>query len=293
VVVGGDEIGGVVDRLQLEQLEQRFPEGDPALVVEVVKQAVGGEHAQARIFERDEAGEGETGIVVGAGADLVGVGAGGLVAVVSVGDQQLRAVERRGDPGVNRGIGDRPGTVDGPVGVGDLAERRFGEGDREVAPGVAGMEHEDRGEVVLGGPGQTEAVLLRTGLGPLVGADQPRPVGGHGDSGDEPAPGLPGAIRRGVVLLQRPDRRLGVLDEPPRITPMAEQIGGVRVDVGAVSGAGQVELDDVVARARQQLRAAGIVDHVVRRSGDVSHLDRRGVVVQGPECSDVGHRLPA
>ena len=59
VVVRRDEVGGVVDRFELEELEHRVAQGDPACVVEVVQEAMGREDAQARILQGDEAGERE------------------------------------------------------------------------------------------------------------------------------------------------------------------------------------------------------------------------------------------
>ena len=77
----------------LEELAQAAAE--PVLALGVVgeagEQAVGGEDGEAGVVEP---GQGHQRVVVRAlAADLVAVGAGGLVAVVAVGDQRLR---RRG-----------------------------------------------------------------------------------------------------------------------------------------------------------------------------------------------------
>ena len=54
---------------------------------QVAQQAVGGEHGEPGILERDQAHQDVP--VRALAADLLGVHAGGLVAVVAVGDQQL------------------------------------------------------------------------------------------------------------------------------------------------------------------------------------------------------------
>jgi len=82
---------------------------------------VGGEDGQAGIFERHQAHQHVA--VRSLAADLVGVDPGGLVAVVTVGDQELSVVEGPLD-GVDRfGGRDAPHPVDGSVVVGRLAPR--------------------------------------------------------------------------------------------------------------------------------------------------------------------------
>src|SRR5919199_703262 len=84
---------GVLDRRDVEGLAQRAGEGLLRLRRRVADEAVGGEDGQARILERNQAHED---VAVGAlAADLLRVDAGGLVAVVAVGDEQLRVVQRR------------------------------------------------------------------------------------------------------------------------------------------------------------------------------------------------------
>ena len=169
---------------------------------------MGGEDGEAGILERDQRHQHVVGAF--AAADLALVGERGLVAMVAVGDQQFAVGELRANCLVHARVGDPPDAVGGALGVGDLVpgvlERRA-----DVAPGVPGMEGEDRGEVVLGGAGELETILLRAGLGALVGSD-PIPVGSEPNPGEEPAAAEAAAVRGVVVLLQRPDRRLGVLD---------------------------------------------------------------------------------
>ena len=97
------------------------------------------------------------------------------------------------------------------------------------------------------------------------------------------------AVRAGVVLAQRPQRGLVVADDGALLLPRGEELGGVLVDVAA-RGLGQVDLDDVVRRAREERLALLRVDDVVGRRDDGGEAARaRQVVVESPEGSDVGH----
>ena len=69
------------------------------------------EHGQPRVVERDQRHQRVA--VRPVAADLVGVGARGLVAVVAVGDQQLGVGELGGDGAVSVGVADPPDPVDG------------------------------------------------------------------------------------------------------------------------------------------------------------------------------------
>ena len=92
--------------------------------------------------------------------------------MVAVGDQQLRRPARSSvDRGVDRGVADPPDPVDGAAVVGDLAPGLALDRGRDQRPGVLGAEREDRREVVAGGAGQVEPVLLRARQGALVGED--------------------------------------------------------------------------------------------------------------------------
>ena len=88
---------------------------------QAAQEPVGGEDRQAGVFERHQAHQHVA--VRSLAADLVGVDASGLVAVVAVGDQELGGVERPLD-GVDRvGRLDAPHPVDGAIVVGRLAPR--------------------------------------------------------------------------------------------------------------------------------------------------------------------------
>ena len=81
-----------------------------------------GEDGQARVLERDEAHQHVA--VLALAADLVGVHARGLVAVVAVGDEQLGVLQRLPGRRDRGGVGDAPEAVARAVVVGDVAERR-------------------------------------------------------------------------------------------------------------------------------------------------------------------------
>jgi hypothetical protein len=135
--------------------------------------------------------------------------------VVSVGDQQLGVGQSLGNGGVDPGIVDPPEPVDGAVGVGRLAPR-VGEGAEDLLdqrPGVDGAEREDRREVVAGGAGQFEAVQQRAGVGALVGADGAALVVLDPHPGEDPVAAVAVAVGGDVVLGQRPERGLGVLNQ--------------------------------------------------------------------------------
>ena len=93
-----------------------------------------------------------------------------------------------------------------------------------------------------------------------------------------------GAVGPRVLLGQRPDRGLAVGGEDSLQRPFLERLGRVLVGVGAGRRLGQVDLDDVERRAREQLASQLGVDHVVgRREHVVERADRGEVVVQREE----------
>ncbi len=257
---------------------------------------MGGEDGEAGVVEP---GERHQRVVLRAlAADLVAVGAGGLVAMVAVGDQELRFGERLDHGGDDHRPGDPPDAVDGAVGVGDLAPGLVGEGGGDQRPGVDGGEREDRREVQVGRAGQLEAVAQRPRVGALVGADGAGLVVLDPDPGEHPVAGVGRAVGGGVLLRQRPDRVLVVGDQHPLRAPGVDQPRRVlirvadrpRGGVGRVERHRQVDRDRVVRRARQERRPLRRVDHVIRRRGDRAEpADLRQVVVQCPEGLDVSH----
>ena len=83
------------DLLDLEVAHQRVADGLllGAVVLQAGEQPVGGEDCEPGVLERAQ--EHQHVAVLALAADLLGVHAGGLVAVVAVGDQQLGAGQRR------------------------------------------------------------------------------------------------------------------------------------------------------------------------------------------------------
>ena len=75
-------------RLDLEVAPDRLGERLLLVGAQVAQQPMGGEHGQAGVLERHQAHQDVP--VRTLAADLLGVDTGGLVAVVAVGDQQLR-----------------------------------------------------------------------------------------------------------------------------------------------------------------------------------------------------------
>ena len=224
-------------------------------------------------------------------ADLLGVGLHRLVAVVAVGDQQLGVPGRRLHGGDRVSVFDAPDAVDGAVVVGDLSPGRAGGVGREGPPcallGI-GVEREDGGEVGSGGPGQAQAVLLGSGMGPLVRPDATGTVGLDPDSREEAPARQAASVRRRVVLRVGPDGGLAVAREHPLQLPRFDQLAGRRVGVAVTLR--QVERDHVEGRALHQLGALGGVDHVVGGSDDVLEPSHHGrVVVERAKGLDVGH----
>ncbi len=81
---------------------------------------MGREHGQALVLQGDEAHQH---VAVSAfAADLLGVDARGLVAVVAVGDQQLGAAQRLLEGGDRAGVADAAQPIDRAVVVGQLGD---------------------------------------------------------------------------------------------------------------------------------------------------------------------------
>ena len=120
-------------------------------------------------------------------------------------------------------------------------------GDRR--PGVAVVEREDRGEVRARGAREPQPVLLRARVGALVRADPARAVVLDAHAREQAVARAAAAVRAGVVLLERPQRR--ARGRRPRRRRRATRASvarrvGVRV---VAAGLRQVDLDDVVRRA--------------------------------------------
>src|SRR5204862_1968525 len=136
-------------------------------------------------------------------ADLVGVHAGGLGAVVAVGDEELAPRHRLAHRLERRWIVDPPEPVHGAVVVGRLAERlglRVRLERLPRAPAGVVVEAEDRAQVRVRRAGEAEAVLPRAGVRALVRADLARAVLGHAHAREDPAARERAAVGAGVVL---------------------------------------------------------------------------------------------
>ena len=93
----------------------------------------------------------------------------------------------------------------------------------------------------------------------LVRAHTPGGAGLDAHAAEEAAAGARDAVGPGVVLHVGPDRGLLVAPEYAVALPALEQLPGVRVAIFAlVRGLRQVDRDDVVWRAIEQLRTPGV-----------------------------------
>src|SRR4051794_41063611 len=140
--------------------------------------------------------------------------------------------------------------------VGGLGKRRaLGrrlDGPRDSS-GCVGEEAEDGGEVGVRRARQPKPVLLGAGMGAFVRPDAALPILLHANAREEPAPAAPRAVRSGVVLLEDPERGLGLLGQDAACAPVGEGLAGVLVRVFAVGTVWQVDLDDVAGVLREQL----------------------------------------
>jgi hypothetical protein len=281
-------------RHRLEVAREDLPQGGAAAIVEPADQAVDREDRQARVGQGAQAHEH---VAVGAlAADLLGVDASRLVAVVAVGYEQLGGakglLDRRDRPRVAHG----PQAMGRALGVGVGPPRvRPGRG-LERRPRRAGgvrEEREDGGEVGPSRSRQPEAVLLGAGMGALVRPDPARAVLLHPHAAEEATARAPEAVRAAVLLLERPQGGAVVEHYGALRAPAPEQLGGVRVGVGALGGPREVDVHDIVRAAGRELLAQPLVDDIVGRGGDALEPAHRGqVVAQGPQGQDLGHDGP-
>ena len=123
----------------LEVATQCFSQSLLALAIEPSHQTVGGEHGQAGILQGDEAHEDVA--VLSLAAQLLGVGVGGLIAMMAVGDQELGVAGGRLHRGDSRRVAQAPQPVGGAVRVCDLAPGGlFGCGLQRLPGHVVGSE---------------------------------------------------------------------------------------------------------------------------------------------------------
>ncbi len=248
----GQEVGSVEVAVQLLEAED---------------DAVGGEDGDAGRVHVDEGhhhgglGERRCGQVAGAelfvgiggfaerqtelGGALLGVGDGGLVAVVAVGDDELLVAHGGGDQVDEAGVGDLPDAVDDAVLVGDFEVRGAGVFELTAAgvlvpfdsedqlfggEGGVGVEHVDLLAVGAGGLEEGEAVGLVLGEGLLVAVDDLFGVVVEVAEGDEAAALADlGCVGDGVGLGVAVERGLGFFGEDAFGAPVAQVLGGAGV----------------------------------------------------------------
>src|SRR5205085_3406922 len=99
----------------------------------------------------------------------------------------------------------------------------------------------------------------------LVRPDASGSVWLHADTRQEPAPGSRRAVGTGVVLLEWPQRRLGVVHNDALGLPCLEHLGRMGVRVTAIVRLREIDAHDVVRRARFELGPLLRIDHVVWR----------------------------
>ena len=285
----------VAELLDLEVPHERV--ADRELLVRVVLQAreqpVRGEDEQPGVRERAE--QHQRVVVATLAADLLGVHARGLVAMVAVRDQKLRVGQRALQRGDLVRVGNPPERVAGALVVARFRERPAALHTLEgLAGGAArvGKEAEDGGEVCLRRAREPQAVLLRAGVGALVRTDAARPVILHAHAREETGPAARAPVRCRVVLAQDPESRLVLLGEHAPCDPVAHGRRGSLVAISLVlRRLRQVDLDDVVRAARDEVLAQLGVDHVIGgRDHVLERADGLGVIAKGAQGLDVSHR---
>ncbi len=137
---------------------------------------------------------------------------------------------------------------------------------------------------------EPQAVLTRARMRALVRPDPAGTVVLDAHAREQPVARAAAPVGPGVVLLERPQGGLAVLDDDSLLAPLPQQRGRVRVRVAAAGILREVDLDDVVRGAGDQLGALGGVDDVVGRRGDGGQAPcALEVVVEGVQRRDVGH----
>ena len=228
--------------------------------------------------------------VLALAADLVGVHARGLVAVMAVGDQQLGVGQRHLQLGDEVLVGRAPERVARAVEVGRRGERL---GRRRSAPSPARRRPSRSGNRLKMGDRLVRVARVSwsrssfgPGVGALVRADPAGPVLVHAHAREHAGAGA--APRR------RARRSPGAAPRPPaRPRARARRARCQSAIVAAACGVArrQVDLDDVVGAARGQPGAQLGVDDVVRRSDHVlERAHRGGLVPERAQRLQVGHR---
>ena len=177
----------------------------------------------------------------------------GLVAMMTVGDQQLQ-------------VGDVRPAADAPEAV--AADLEVGRAVRDVR-GRAVVKEEDRLELRACRAQETQAALLRARVRALVRQDDATVVRLDLQRDDVAVPRALDTVRSDVRLRQRPRRRLAALDEHTRSAPVAEVARRLLLAVG------ERQVNNVERASREVVRAFRVGDDVVRRRDEI--LERPGL----------------
>ena len=170
---------------------------------------MGREHGQAGVLERDQAHEDVA--VVALAADLLRVCLHRLIAVMAVGDQQLRVLRGRLHRGDRLRVGHAPDAMNGLRGVAHLAPRRLAGRRLERAPGGVrriGEQREDGRDVRARRARETKTVLLGSGMRALVRANLAGAIALDAHAAEEAAARARLPVGARVPLRVSPQRRL-------------------------------------------------------------------------------------
>ena len=179
---------------------------------DALEQAVRGEHGQAGIVHARQADHDPVGALVAGGAAFVAVGQGRLVAVVAVGDQELRSASSAATRSVTAPVSSRRRQRLPSPSRASRAGAGGGAAASSAAPrrGRVGVEQEDLAQVGVGGAQQLETVDLGAGVRRLVGQHDARGEVLEAQQADEAAPRVLAAVGSGEALVDQVERRLGV-----------------------------------------------------------------------------------
>src|SRR6266508_4259432 len=244
------------------QLVTGLVDGRAARSVDVLRDAVRGEDRQTFLPRRHEHDH-----QVGRAA-LGCVGERGLVAMMAVGDQQLRAREARG-------IVDAPELVAAALQVGRTVGRRRR---------IAFVEQEDRLQLGARRAQEPQPSLLRGGVRALVRQDDSAVVRLRPQRRDQSGTSSPDVVRPGVILREEPEARLPVAGEDAFGAPVREVPSRLLLVLR------QRQVDDVVRAAAEVLLALrGRNDVIGRRDETLEGAGPRLVVALRAKRPNIRH----
>ena len=216
------------------------------------------------------------------GATFIAIGEGGLVAVVSIGDDQFLRRHFADDAGNYGRVEERPEAMKHAVFVARLDRRdgtgRGGEQGVDAALGI-GVQHEELAGVRARVAKQLEAIDLGTRQRLLVAEDDAGGVVFDAAQGDEAAAGAAlGAARHGVFLRINVDAGCGIAKQDAVANPRGQCLLGARIDVvGGRIGWGGLSLfngDQIVGAVLEVALLHRGSDLVVGLGNDVGQRTR-------------------